>query len=286
MFTIFKGVKMPSEMLDESTGTNIVYLKNQNACADIWLIHGFTECSDSLKGVFRTPIANRFNIFIPDLPGFGKSRFDKKYLDLYNVVILLEQLISRYSAGNQLIILGHSLGATIATILTSKLDNVVMFLNIEGMLVEDSGDARSLTKASKFESSVEFVEYMCSRLKPGADANVYIKRYLENAKNANPDIVHAWALSSTVMLAGNNVDFMYRDLKCNKLYVHGEHTMSRLELEHLERTKYNRVIIPGAGHWPMLESPDEFWHVISESISESIKHRKNPEGATRFISKL
>ncbi len=267
MFEIHKRAGMPSEMLDESTGTNIVYQKNSNAHADIWLIHGFTECSDSLKGIFGTSVVNQFNVFIPDLPGFGKSHFDEKYLDLNNVVVLLEQLISMHSAGNPLILLGHSLGATIATILTAKLDNVILFLNVEGMLVEDISDARSLTKASEFDSSVEFVEYMCSRLKAGADSNIDIKRYLENVKKSDLDIVHAWAMSSSVMLAGNNVDLVYRNLKCKKLYVHGEHTMARLELKHLESTKYDRVVIAGSGHWPMLEQPSEFWRAVGESVS-------------------
>ncbi|WP_133408306.1 alpha/beta fold hydrolase [Parashewanella tropica] len=258
---------MPQEMLDEGTGINIVYQQNQNAVADMWLIHGFTECSDSLLGVFETSITEQLNIFIPDLPGFGKSRFEEQYRDLSNVIALLEQLISRHSADRQLIILGHSLGATLATILTSKLDNVVLFLNVEGMLVEDKINARSLTKACEFERPNEFVEYMCSRLKIGAELDRFIKRYLENVKKADPEIIHAWAKSSTELLAGNVVDLIYRNLKCEKLYVYGEHSMSRLELERVEKAKYERVRIKEVGHWPMREQPDEFWLLISEVVA-------------------
>ncbi|RLV59470.1 alpha/beta hydrolase [Parashewanella curva] len=257
---------MPQEMLDESTGINIVYQYNQNAIADMWLIHGFTECSDSLSGVFETSITEQLNIFIPDLPGFGKSRFEEQYRDLNNVVTLLEQLISKYSAGRMLIILGHSLGATIATILTSKLDNAVLFLNVEGMLVEDKINARSLTKACEFECSNIFVEYMCSRLKAGTESDRFIKRYLENVKKADPDIIHAWAKSSTELLVGNAIDSIYRDLKCEKLYVYGEHSMSRLEVAHVEKAKYKRVIIQDSGHWSMLDRPESFWLVISEAV--------------------
>ena len=258
---------MPLEMIDESTSTNIVYLKNSNAHADMWLIHGFTECSDSLSGIFETSVANQCNVFIPDLPGFGKSHFEEKYFDLSNVVTLLEQLIASYSMGKPLLILGHSLGATIATILTAKLDHVVLFLNVEGMLVEDDCDARSLTKASEFDNSVKFVEYMCERLKAGASSNVYIKRYIENIKSSEPSIIHAWAKSSIELLAGNRIDSIYRSLSCNKLYIYGEHTMSRLELEHLKQAEYEIVIIKGAGHWPMLEQPEEFWGVVGEFVA-------------------
>ncbi|MBM7070587.1 alpha/beta hydrolase [Shewanella sp. 202IG2-18] len=268
MFKEHEGTGMPSEMLDENTGTNIVYLENHNANTDIWLIHGFTECSDSLKGIFDTSIAKQCNVFIPDLPGFGKSRFEEKYFDLNNIVTLLEQLISVYSSGRPLIILGHSLGATIATILTAKLDNVVLFLNVEGMLVEDDRDARSLTKASEFDDSVKFVEYMCSRLKTGAESNAFVKRYLENIKRSDPNIIHDWAKSSTELLAANHIDLLYKSLKCQKLYIHGEYTMSRLELEHLKKAEYERVIIKEAGHWPMLEQAGEFWKIISEILSE------------------
>ena len=253
-------------MIDESTGTNIIHLKNSSAHADMWLIHGFTECSDSLTGIFETSVANQCNVFIPDLPGFGKSHFEEKYFDLSNVVTLLEQLIASYSMGKPLLILGHSLGATIATILTAKLDHVVLFLNVEGMLVEDDCDARSLTKASEFDNSVKFVEYMCERLKAGASSNVYIKRYIENIKRSEPSIIHAWAKSSTAMLAGNHIDSIYKSLSCKKLYIHGVHTMSRLELNHIEKTKYERVVIEGTGHWPMLEQSDEFWRIIGDLV--------------------
>ena len=240
----------------------------------MWLIHGFTECSDSLQGVFETSIAEQFNIFIPDLPGFGKSSFEGKYLDLNNVITLLEQLIATYSSGKPLIILGHSLGATIATILTANLlassENVTLFINVEGMLVEDRVDARSLTKAQEFESANEFVEYMCSRLKASAESNSYLNRYLENIIKSDPNIIHAWAKTSTEMLAENNVDFIYRGLSCKKLYIHGEQTMSRLELEHVKKVDYERVIIKGAGHWPMLERPNEFWGKVSELKLECI----------------
>ncbi|WP_170179641.1 alpha/beta fold hydrolase [Parashewanella spongiae] len=261
-------------MFDESTGTHIVYIKNQNAPADMWLIHGFTECSESLQGVFETSIAQQFNIFIPDLPGFGKSCFEDKYLDLKNVITLLEQLITTYSSEKPLIILGHSLGATIATHLTANLltrsENVIFFINVEGMLVEDKIDARSITKANDYENATEFVEYMYSRLKEGAESNPSLNRYLENIKKSDPNIVHAWAKSSTEMLAGNHIDSIYDRLACKNLYVHGEHTMSRLELENLKKVDYERVIIKGAGHWPMLEQADEFWRVVGELLGGRI----------------
>jgi pimeloyl-ACP methyl ester carboxylesterase len=51
--------------------------KNPGAKGDIWFIHGFGDSGQCFKEVFSSGLARRFNIFVPDLPGFGASPFKK-----------------------------------------------------------------------------------------------------------------------------------------------------------------------------------------------------------------
>lgn len=246
---------------------NIVRSCSKETRADIWLIHGFTECSDSLIGVLNTSLTNDYNIFIPDLPGCGKSVFKEKHQDLTCVVGLLVALINQHSTGRPIIIIGHSLGATIGTMVCEKLVNVELFINVEGMLVEDKNSCRSLTSAEKFKCPDDFIKYMCSRLEPAAENNKYVRRYIENILASNPIMIHSWAKSSTCLLADNHIEAVYNNLLCHKIYIQGEKTMSILEKQHLVEKQYSFVVIPGSGHWPMHEAADSFWKTITDIIS-------------------
>ncbi len=261
---------MPSEVREQNTGTNIVFSKHNNAYADMWLLHGFSECSDSLSNIFESPLSTLFNIYIPNLPSFGKSSFEPEYLELANVIALLKKLIEKYSDNRPLILLGHSLGGTLATVLVKQLKNVIMFCNVEGMLLEDTCDARSLTKAKEFKDPSKFVEYMRLRLTGLAESNLYVKHYLTNILEADPKIIHAWALSSTEMLAGNKIDSLYKELTCRKIYIYGQNSIAKLELLHIVKADYDRIMIPEVGHWPMLEAPEIFWNVINRWIHSNI----------------
>lgn len=253
-------------VFDKNTAMNIVRSPELISSADIWLIHGFTESSKSFFGVFDRDLSNKFNIFIPDLPGFGGSEFNRNTIGLKNVINRLKELIDQYSPGKQLILVGHSLGSTLATMLAPSLENIKLFINVEGMLVEDCQNARSLTKAHDYTDPVKFVEHMQSKLAESAQKDFFANRYLNKIISSDPSVLHAWAVFSTDLLAENKVDKVYRSLACKKVYVYGENTMSKLEPKHLAKNKYERVVISNAGHWPMLERPKEFWDIVEEEI--------------------
>lgn len=258
---------MLSELFDEETKVNIVFLKNNKKTKnDIWLIHGFTEDSSCFNSIINTPLYDNFNIFMLDLPGCGRSGFEKKYENLESVIESLSHIINRYSFGRKKIVLGHSLGGMIATLLIPLLEKVSLFLNVDGMLLEDKGNYRSLTKSISFSSPEKFIEYMVSHLRKVAQGNFYLERYVKNILNSNQIVTYSWARSSTYLLKENKVDDTYDRLRCPKLYIYGDKTISRLERDYLATKKYNKCIISEVGHWPMLENPEKFWSVISKSI--------------------
>ena len=65
-----------------------------SARADLWFIHGFAESSFSFQEAFRSPLAKEFNLYVPDLPGFGVSPPHASFKSLDSIVGCLKTVRS------------------------------------------------------------------------------------------------------------------------------------------------------------------------------------------------
>lgn len=261
-------------LFDKHNRLNIQASSTDYAYADFWLLHGYTECADSLNSIFNNAfLTSQFNIYAPDLPGFGASELKPKHKDLTEVTQTLLQTIRQYSSHRPIVLLGHSLGGIIATLLASQLTNrIIMFFNVEGLLVEDTVNARSLTRAHNFSNAKGYVDYMCTNLAEPAKNNRYIQRFINNIQASDPEILHAWAKSATRLLAHNRIKKLYSSLDCPTLYIQGERPLARLEAQYLAKycDSHRYTTVKSTGHWPMLERPNQFWQLIASYLTSSV----------------
>ena len=111
--------------------------KKANAVANIFAIHGLGGHSvwfDSAAIKFNE---NRINFFSLDLPGFGQSKYPKGIINSYKVWIditkeVLEKFLFHFEILSPVFILGHSLGALIAILLTKKIKPNGWILSVPG----------------------------------------------------------------------------------------------------------------------------------------------------------
>ena len=57
---------------------------------------------------------------------------------------------------------------------------------------------------------------------------------------------------------------MYRDLSCRRCYVYGEYSPARIVLEHIPGD--TAIMIPGSGHFPMIDNPGETYDAIGQFL--------------------
>jgi len=79
----------------------------------IVLLHGWGGSSKSLLKLGSVLVQHGFTVFIPDLPGFGKSKAPKGDFTLDHYASVIEDMLEKLS-GKQPILFGHSFGGSVA----------------------------------------------------------------------------------------------------------------------------------------------------------------------------
>lgn len=80
------------------------------------LLHGFCE-SNQIWGVFANLLAQKCQLFVPDLPGFGASELPTTPFSIDNVGEIMWQWLDSINVKNPVII-GHSLGGYVTLAMT------------------------------------------------------------------------------------------------------------------------------------------------------------------------
>ncbi len=110
---------------------------NNNAVANVFAIHGLGgHCLwfDKAGKLFN---ANGINFFSFDLPGFGQSKFPKGQISSYKIWLettrdVLTKYLMNFFVMSPVFILGHSLGALLAILLSEKVKTNGWILSVPG----------------------------------------------------------------------------------------------------------------------------------------------------------
>jgi len=109
---------------------------NPTATKDIVFLHGWGSNKDIMKNVFSKYLPNFRHIYI-DLPGFGKSK-NEYVLTTNDYVKITEEFLKLLNSSKDIIV-GHSYGGKVATLLNPK--NLVL-LSSAGILEKKSLDVK------------------------------------------------------------------------------------------------------------------------------------------------
>lgn len=109
---------------------------NPSCTKDVIFLHGWGSNKDIMKNIFSPYLKNFRHIYI-DLPGFGKSKNDYE-LTTYDYVKVVDDFLKLLNSSRDIIV-GHSYGGKVATLLNPK--NLVL-LSSAGILEEKSLDVK------------------------------------------------------------------------------------------------------------------------------------------------
>ena len=230
--------------------------------AHIWFLHGFGESSLSFKEAFFSELVESYSLFVPDLPGFGVSPPQPERMSIEGATEVMLPLINGLSRNKAVLLVGHSLGSGIATRVARKLGETVKgVFSIEGNLTRSDGYFSA--QAAEFQQADAFHRYFIDLIhNQAANSEVY-QRYLASVRFASPEAMMAWGRSSAHLGESGRHGFDFVSLKCQKTYYWSmestpEETQDFIVKYDIPNTQYT-----GAGHWPMIETPDECYSEIS-----------------------
>ncbi len=123
------------------------YQRAEDKKGDIWFIHGYGDSGLSFTEAFGSVLSERFDLFVPDFPGFGATPYRPGSATIEDSTEILISLIRDISRDSPIFIVGHSLGGIIGTRAAKELSGKIMgYVSIEGNMTKDDTFATGLTK--------------------------------------------------------------------------------------------------------------------------------------------
>ena len=235
---------------------------NDKSLAHIWFLHGFGESGLSFKEVFFSELVESYSLFVPDLPGFGVSPPQPERMSLEGATEVALSLINVLSCNKTVLLVGHSLGSVIATRIAQKLDETVKgVFSIEGNLTRSDGYFSA--QAADFQQADAFYRYFLDLIYKRAENSEVHQRYLASVRFASPEAMMAWGRSSGRLGESGMHGFDFVSLKCQKTYYWSMESTPKETQDFMVKYDIPNRQYTGAGHWPMIQTPDECYRTIS-----------------------
>jgi pimeloyl-ACP methyl ester carboxylesterase len=247
-------------------GLDITY-KVAGSGPAVLILHGWGGSSDSWEKIQKSLSLNGYQVFCPDLPGFGKSQIPSVPWSLQDYLEFSLTFAGKINLNN-FILLGHSFGGRIAIKIAAEHPSFVkklILLDPAGIKIKPSLKTRLILLAA-FLGDIIFSLKPLVKLKDLA-RNVF---YFFLKKR---DYVKAGEIMRETMK-----NILSSDLSSLLCFIKAETLIIWGEKDKIVPVKYSAVfkknisgssleIIPKSGHSPHLESPD----LLSEKILNFIR---------------
>ncbi|MEM6379801.1 MAG: alpha/beta fold hydrolase, partial [Bacteroidota bacterium] len=232
----------------------------------IWFLHGFADSGLAYKAVFESPLNEKFNLYVVDLPGFGVSPINPNYVSIKEQASLIAQIIAQETANQHKVnIVAHSLGALIGTWVCQSLeDKINYYFSLEGNLTE--ADSYFSSKPLKFNSANAFVESFNEEIFEIAKLEERYSLYYSSLRFAEPEGMRNWGFTSQEHIKANKCGLEFKALTCKKLYIWGDVDTPKATQNFIAKNGIPNKLYKGVGHWHMIENAVQLYKDINETI--------------------
>lgn len=232
---------------------------------DVWFLHGWGESPAPFRGVLASPLAERFRLFAPGLPGFGGRAPIASAMCLEGIAAWLVGEIRATSGSGPVALVGHSIGGMIATRAAEALGEQVRgVVSIEGNLTRS--DAFFTGQALLHDSGEELRQDGILRLAPFVQEGEVPPAYLESFKRSDPETLLEVGKSAARESHGRRAGSRYRRLRCPKVYYWGTESTHAKTRAFLARHGLEHRCFEGCGHWLMLDQEADFLAALAQDL--------------------
>lgn len=241
------------------------------AAPSLWFIHGFGDSGLVWREAFASPLAQKYNLFAADMPGFGVSPFDVNCTTLDAQAHKLAQIIKATCGAAPVAIVAHSIGGLIGTLICQQLGNQVMaYISAEGNLTK--ADSYFSGKVLQYESAeVFYTEFKQEVFAKAQDSEAY-RRYYSSLNFAQPEALAGWGVSSQHLIKDNACGNAFVALSCPKVYAWGQQGTPQETQQFIAQANVPNHQFANAGHWHMVERPALFYDFVAKVLGNHTKY--------------
>nr|QNO56475.1 2-succinyl-6-hydroxy-2,4-cyclohexadiene-1-carboxylate synthase [Methanosarcinales archaeon ANME-1 ERB7] len=232
----------------------------------IMFIPGLGCSKDSFYDVWKSPGFERYTILTFDLLGFGDSSKPKAFSYSMEDHAEICKLIIEKLCLEKIHLVGHSMGGAIGLLLIEKVPSrILSFTNLEGNLIgEDCTFSREAIRYTVEEFEAKIFKDFESRIKGTKDFNRQYHRWLSES-----DPYAFYRNSESLVQGSDSRELLKRftGLEIKKWYVFGEANKNLPILKMLDDVP--KIEIAHAGHFMMLDNPEEFYRELFNVLGNS-----------------
>lgn len=231
----------------------------------VW-IHGLGEQSASFDAIARA--LPGYTHVLPDLPGYGRSPWPSEPPHAGDslealAAHLVAWLDAGWLGGRAPVLLGHSLGGVLATLVAER-TRVRAIVNIDGNL--SRGDCTFSAEAAAY-ARPDFVAHgfvaMRDRVYTRGVTERALRGYHAALTLASPDVFHVHATDLVALSSTETLAARLAALGIPVLFVAGvPGGICARSRELLDAHRIHWTAIEPAGHWPFLDQPVAFAHTV------------------------
>ncbi len=263
-------------------GNEFNYIRHNEILSNrmtLLFVHGLGESGQCFQEVFEDRRFDNCNIIVPDLIGYGKSSeaadgdygFEAHREKLWKIIA--------YFKIHDLIVIGHSMGGDIATLLcdSDNKNKIVKFVNIEGGLTQlDLFISQEAVKAAENGNFTHWFydEFMQTTvLDDWGRKYPSCRRYHSSLRDCHPEAFLANArelCQRSTALPGRDrseTGGIYCSLSIPKIFCYGMESISSGTIDFLKENSLEYKVFDEAFHWLMIDKPKEFYSFLYELVS-------------------
>ena len=243
----------------------IYYQKYGKGKTNILILPGWGDTRSTFNKLIEQ-MKNYFTIYIIDYPGFGNSLFPKRDLNMDDYAKLIKNFITILNI-NTPIVIGHSFGGRIISLLTTK--HKVKFKKI--VLIDSAGikqkkKLRTLIKQYIYKGLKKLGNILPKKLKQKYQNKLINMFGSTDLKSLDPNIRKTF-----INIINEDLTEYFKRIKCDTLIIWGELDKDTPLKDGYKINKLiddsGLVILKNCSHFPYLENP----HYVNKIIYEFIK---------------
>ncbi len=253
-------------------GIPIAYEVRGEGVPSLVFIHGWC-CDRSYWEVQLTHFAHKYKVVTIDLAGHGESGLDREE---WTMGAFGEDVVSVVNKLNldQVVLVGHSMGGFAILESARRIPQRVIGLvgvdtlnNFENMVTQEQIEELFSPFRSNFvEATRNFVRAMFT---PTSDSALVEKIVVD--MSSAPQNVGLGALEGYVDFQNNEIIRVLQEVKTPIICINSDMYPTNVETNQRYAPSFKAKIMPGVGHFNMMEDPETFNRLLEETIQEFVQ---------------
>lgn len=248
------------EIIVNGLKLNYIDVEEIQGTTPVLILHGWGACIGSVMPIVNA-VRKKHRVMALDLPGFGESEKPEKAYDSFDYIRIIYEFL-RLKSVNEVILIGHSFGGKLSSIISSQSPELVKKL----VLIDSAGikPKRGIGYYAKVYS-FKFKRFAYKKLLKYFVSDKTVEKWLSKSGSTDYNNSSGVMRQILVKVVNEDISHMLHSIKSPTLIVWGEHdTDTPLYMAQIfeKEIQDSGIVMLKGGHFSYLDDYSTFYKVL------------------------